>query len=60
MQAPPLRRPIEERVASAIAAARPQDEDALLAISGVGPAFIEKYAPEVLEIVGEHAQSLAA
>jgi RecQ family ATP-dependent DNA helicase len=45
---------------TAIAAARPQSEDALLAISGVGPAFIEKYAPEVLEIVGEHAQPLAA
>jgi ATP-dependent DNA helicase RecQ len=35
----------------AIAAARPRDEDALLAISGVGPAFIEKYAPEVLDLV---------
>jgi HRDC domain-containing protein len=31
---------------AAIAAARPQDEDALLAIHGVGPAFIEKYAAE--------------
>ena len=45
---------------NAIAAARPQDEDALLAISGVGPAFIEKYAPEVLPIVAEHAAPLAA
>jgi ATP-dependent DNA helicase RecQ len=45
---------------TAIAAVRPQDEEALLAISGVGPAFIEKYAPEVLEIVAEHAQPLAA
>ena len=43
-----------------IAAARPQDDDALLAIHGVGPAFIEKYAPEVLAIVAEHAQPLAA
>ena len=33
---------------TAIAVARPQSEDTLLAISGVGPAFIEKYAPEVL------------
>jgi RecQ family ATP-dependent DNA helicase len=40
---------------NAIAAARPQDEDALLAISGVGPAFIEKYAPEVLALIAEHA-----
>jgi RecQ family ATP-dependent DNA helicase len=38
----------------AIAAARPHDEDSLLAISGVGPAFISKYAPEVLAIVAEH------
>jgi RecQ family ATP-dependent DNA helicase len=45
---------------NAIAAARPQDEDAMLAISGVGPAFIEKYAPEVLAIIAEHAQPLAA
>ncbi|MFL5873376.1 MAG: RecQ family ATP-dependent DNA helicase [Solirubrobacterales bacterium] len=39
---------------TAIATARPHDEDSLLAISGVGPAFIEKYAPEVLAIVAEH------
>ncbi|HEU5106136.1 MAG TPA: ATP-dependent DNA helicase RecQ [Solirubrobacterales bacterium] len=45
---------------TAIAAARPQSEETLLAISGVGPAFIEKYAPEVLEIVAEHSQPLAA
>lgn len=45
---------------TAIAAARPQSEESLLAISGVGPAFIEKYAPEVLEIVAEHSQPLAA
>jgi ATP-dependent DNA helicase RecQ len=45
---------------TAIAAARPQDDDALLAIHGVGPAFIEKYAPEVLQIVAEHQQPLAA
>jgi len=45
---------------TAIAAARPQGEDALLAISGVGPAFIEKYAPEVLALIAEHAAPLAA
>jgi RecQ family ATP-dependent DNA helicase len=39
----------------AIAAARPTDADALLAISGVGPSFIEKYADEVLALVAEHA-----
>ena len=45
---------------SAIAAVRPQDADALIAISGVGPAFIAKYAPEVLALVAEHGQPLAA
>jgi RecQ family ATP-dependent DNA helicase len=35
----------------AIAATRPGDEDALLAIRGVGPGFVSKHAPEVLEIV---------
>jgi len=41
---------------TAIATARPHDEDSLLAISGVGPAFIEKYAPEVLELIAEHSE----
>jgi len=45
---------------TAIAAVRPQSEETLLAISGVGPAFIEKYAPDVLAIVAEHQQQLAA
>jgi RecQ family ATP-dependent DNA helicase len=44
----------------AIAAARPADPDSLLAISGVGPSFIEKHAPEVLALVAEHAAPLAA
>ena len=44
----------------AIAAARPADADSLLAISGIGPGFIEKYAPEVLALVAEHAAPLAA
>ena len=42
------------RTLAAIAATRPADEDALIAISGVGPAFITKFAPEVLAIVAEH------
>ncbi|HEX7280293.1 MAG TPA: ATP-dependent DNA helicase RecQ [Solirubrobacterales bacterium] len=48
------------RTLTSIAAARPSDETSLLAISGVGPAFISKYAPEVLALVAEHAQPLAA
>jgi RecQ family ATP-dependent DNA helicase len=35
----------------AIAATRPADNDALLAIRGIGPSFVAKYAPEVLAIV---------
>jgi len=45
---------------TAIAAARPNDADSLLAISGIGPSFVAKYAPEVLAIVAEHAEPLAA
>jgi superfamily II DNA helicase RecQ len=48
------------RTLSAIAAIRPQDPDRLIEISGVGPSFISKFAPEVLAIVAEHAQPLAA
>jgi RecQ family ATP-dependent DNA helicase len=44
----------------AIAAARPTDAESLLAISGVGPSFIEKYADEVLALVAEHAAPIAA
>ena len=38
----------------AIAAGRPGDEDALLAIKGIGPSFVSKHAPEVLELVASH------
>jgi RecQ family ATP-dependent DNA helicase len=47
------------RTLTAIATTRPSDERELQAISGVGPAFIEKFAPEVLAIVAGQ-QSLAA
>jgi RecQ family ATP-dependent DNA helicase len=39
----------------AIAATRPTDEEALLAIKGIGPSFVEKHAAEVLELVSTHA-----
>jgi RecQ family ATP-dependent DNA helicase len=39
----------------AIAATRPADESSLAAIRGIGPSFIAKHAPEVLEIVSTHA-----
>jgi RecQ family ATP-dependent DNA helicase len=48
------------RTLSAIAALRPADDAALIEISGVGPSFISKYAPEVLAIVAAHGQTLAA
>jgi len=48
------------RTLAAIAATRPAHNDALIAISGVGPAFITKFAPEVLAIVAEHPAALAA
>ena len=44
---------------AAIAAARPSGERSLLAISGVGPSFVAKYADEVLATVAEHAAPLA-
>ena len=48
------------RTLSAIAAVRPTSPASLIEISGVGPAFISKFAPEVLEIVAGHSQQLAA
>jgi RecQ family ATP-dependent DNA helicase len=38
----------------AIAALRPTDAERLESVRGVGPAFIAKYAPEVLQTVAEH------
>ncbi|HWN72177.1 MAG TPA: HRDC domain-containing protein, partial [Solirubrobacterales bacterium] len=40
---------------TAIAAARPTDADSLLTISGIGPSFVEKYAPEVLGLIAEQS-----
>ena len=48
------------RTLGTIAAIRPADADGLIEISGVGPSFIAKYAPEVLAIVAEHPAALAA
>ena len=39
----------------AIAATRPTSEESLLAIKGIGPSFVTKHAPEVLELVASHA-----
>jgi RecQ family ATP-dependent DNA helicase len=42
---------------TAIATARPTDETSLSAIRGIGPSFVAKYAPEVLQIVVSRAPS---
>jgi RecQ family ATP-dependent DNA helicase len=44
----------------AIAATRPSNDDALLAIKGIGPSFVAKHAPEVLAIVASHAPAAVA
>ncbi len=39
------------RTLTAIATVKPLDEDSLIGISGVGPAFIEKYGADVLRVI---------
>jgi ATP-dependent DNA helicase RecQ len=48
------------RTLAAIAAVRPTGTGDLLEISGVGPGFISKYAPDVLALIAEHPAALAA
>jgi RecQ family ATP-dependent DNA helicase len=43
-----------------IAARRPAGRAALIEINGVGPAFVGKYAEDVLALVAEHERPLAA
>ena len=45
---------------ASIAARRPTGRPALIEISGVGPAFVSKYAEDVLALIAEHASPLAA
>ncbi len=42
-----------DRTLAAIARARPRDDDGLLAVSGVGPAKLERYGADVLRLVAE-------
>jgi DNA helicase-2/ATP-dependent DNA helicase PcrA len=37
----------------ALAEARPRDRSALLQVNGIGPAKLEKYADDVLALLGE-------
>ncbi|MBK5110381.1 MAG: ATP-dependent DNA helicase RecQ [Thermoleophilia bacterium] len=43
------------RTLTAIATVKPSDEDALVEISGVGPAFMEKHGADVLRLVSDHS-----
>jgi superfamily II DNA helicase RecQ len=45
---------LHDSTLEAIAEKRPGDEDALLAISGVGPTKCERYGPEILKICSSH------
>ena len=47
----PAFRILTDRALNALAAARPRDEDELLAISGIGPTIVAKYAREILGIL---------
>jgi ATP-dependent DNA helicase RecQ len=48
------------RTLQAIAATRPQDPASLAAIAGVGPAFMKRYADEVLALVAAGTDAAAA
>ena len=43
-----------DRTLEALARARPQDEDALLAIKGIGPSKLERYGTALLALIAEH------
>jgi ATP-dependent DNA helicase UvrD/PcrA len=48
------------RVLAAIATASPRSREELLAVSGVGPAKLERYGDDVLDLVDRHANRLPA
>jgi len=45
-----------DRVLTAIAAARPASEEALLALHGVGPRLVERYGPALIDLVRPRRQ----
>ena len=49
----PAFRVLHDRTLLAIAAARPQDEAALLGVPGIGPALLRRYGGRILGICGE-------
>ncbi len=48
----PAFRILTDRVLGAIAAVRPEDGEALMAIQGVGPKLVERYGPQLLALIG--------
>ncbi|MDC0711173.1 DNA topoisomerase 3 [Stigmatella sp. ncwal1] len=48
----PAFRILTDRVLGAIAAMRPEDREALMAIQGVGPKLVERYGAQLLALVG--------
>ncbi|HEY6547417.1 MAG TPA: HRDC domain-containing protein, partial [Vicinamibacteria bacterium] len=46
----PAFRVLTDRTLTAIAAARPQDEDALLSVSGMGPSLLKRYGDRLLAL----------
>jgi DNA topoisomerase-3 len=49
----PAFRILTDRVLGAIAAVRPRDNKALMAIQGVGPKLVERYGSQLLALVGQ-------
>jgi DNA topoisomerase-3 len=49
----PAFRILTDRVLGAIAAVRPRDSEALMAIQGVGPKLVERYGTQLLALVGQ-------
>ena len=50
---------LANRVLLGIAVIRPQDEETLLSVKGVGPAIARKHGPAILEIVGRQEPTAA-
>jgi DNA topoisomerase III len=49
----PAFRILTDRVLGAIAAMRPRNNEALMAIQGVGPKLVERYGTQLLALVGQ-------
>ena len=53
----PAFRILTDRTLIAIAIEAPRDEDALLAVKGMGPTLLRKYGREILALVADPAAS---